>query len=362
MFNSPVGFSGVRTEFGLGGIIVFRQTLITMTSKIGLARGSRPTRPRTFLNRLAFGGFLVGTMLALLTLTPLQAAKNLGFKLDNATIPVAEILAGGPPRDGIPSIDRPKFVSVDRAKFLTDDDLIVSFTHAGETRAYPLRILVWHEIVNDRIGDLAINVSYCPLCGSAMVFDRTIDGRVLEFGVSGLLYQSDVLMYDRQTESLWSQLAMTAVSGPQVGRPLRLLPAQHMTWRAWKTEFPGGRVLSTDTGHDRDYRREPYEEYERTSRLIFPVKSNRQDLPAKAWVAGVVIDGVARAYPNDRLPDGVSIEDTIGVTPVRVRFDRASRRITISDADGAPVPFTPAYWFAWQAFNPNTTVWAEGPP
>jgi len=270
-------------------------------------------------------------------------------------------LHGGPPRDGIPSIDRPKFVSVARAKFLTDDDLIVSFTHAGETRAYPLRILVWHEIVNDRIGNLAINVSYCPLCGSAMVFDRTIDGRVLEFGVSGLLYQSDVLMYDRQTESLWSQLAMTAVSGPQVGRPLRLLPAQHMTWRAWKTEYPDGRVLSTETGHDRDYRRQPYEAYERTSRLMFPVKSNRQDLPAKAWVAGVVIDGVARAYPNDRLPDGVSIEDTVGVTPVRVRFDRASRRISIVDADGAPVPFTPAYWFAWQAFYPNTTVWADGP-
>jgi hypothetical protein len=299
-------------------------------------------------------------MMTVLALTPLHAAKKLGFNLDNARIPVAEIHEGGPPRDGIPSIDRPKFVTVARAKFLSDDDLIVSVTHAGETRAYPLRILVWHEIVNDRIGHLSINVSYCPLCGSAMVFDRSIEGRVLEFGVSGLLYQSDVLMYDRQTESLWSQLAMVAVSGPFAGRPLRLLPAQHMTWRAWKTEFPDGRVLSIDTGHNRDYKRQPYEEYERTPSLMFPVRTNRQDLPPKAWVAGVVIDGVARAYANDRLPDGVDIEDIIGTTAVRIRFDRASRRITISDAAGAPVPFTPAYWFAWQAFNPDTTVWAEG--
>lgn len=304
---------------------------------------------------------LILIVAALATIRPASAAsaaEKLGFKLNNATIPIADIRAGGPPRDGIPSIDRPKFIAAARVKYLVPDDMVVSFSHAGETRAYPLRILVWHEIVNDRFGDLAINVSYCPLCGTAMVFDRTIDGRTLEFGVSGLLYQSDVLMYDRQTESLWSQLEMAAVSGPQVGRKLRLLPAQHMTWRAWKKEHPNGLVLSTDTGHDRDYGRQPYADYEQSPRLIFPVNSNRTDLPTKAWVAGVVINGVARAYPHDRLPDGISIEDTVGGTPVRIRFDRASRRFAITDADGAPVPFTPAYWFAWQAFHPDTTVWS----
>lgn len=288
------------------------------------------------------------------------AAEKLGFKLDHATIPVADIRAGGPPRDGIPSIDRPKFVPAAQVRFLAADDMVVSFTHQGETRAYPLRILVWHEIANDRIGDLAINVSYCPLCGSAMVFDRTIDGRTLEFGVSGLLYQSDVLMYDRQTESLWSQLEMAAVSGPQVGRKLHLLPAQHLTWSAWKKEHPDGLVLSTDTGHDRDYSELPYGEYEKSSRLMFPVKSNRQDLPTKAWVAGVVVNGAARAYPRDQLPDGRVVEDTVGGTPLRVQYDRTSRRMTITDAAGTPVPHTPAYWFAWQAFHPDTTVWARG--
>jgi len=291
----------------------------------------------------------------------LQAVEKLGFKLDNATIPVADIRAGGPPRDGIPSIDRPKFVPTAQVRFLAPGDLVVSFTHQGETRAYPLRILVWHEIVNDRIGDLAINVSYCPLCGSAMVFDRTIDGRLLEFGVSGLLYQSDVLMYDRQTESLWSQLEMAAVSGPQVDRKLHLLTARHLTWSAWEKEHPDGLVLSTDTGHDRDYARLPYGDYEKSPRLMFPVKSDRRDLPTKAWIAGVVINGVARAYPRDQLPDGEVVEDAVGGTPLRIRYDRASREITITGVDGTRVPHTPAYWFAWQTFHPDTTVWSKAP-
>lgn len=295
------------------------------------------------------------------TLAPAPAAEKLGFNLDRATIPLAEIHAGGPPRDGIPSIDRPKFVAASRVKFLAADDMVISFTHGNEIRAYPLRILVWHEIVNDRIGDLAINVSYCPLCGSAMVFDRTQGGRVLEFGVSGLLYQSDVLMYDRQTESLWSQMEMAAVSGPQVGQKLRLLASQHMTWRAWKKEFPAGSVLSTDTGFDRDYDRQPYDGYERNPGTVFPVKITRTELPTKAWIAGVVMNGAARAYPHDRLPDGVEVEDTVGGSTLRVRYDRGSRRLTVIDAEGAAVPYVSAYWFAWQAFHPDTTLWTKTP-
>ncbi|MBI5771198.1 MAG: DUF3179 domain-containing protein [Verrucomicrobia bacterium] len=310
--------------------------------------------------RFLFRGLIVAATLVMASSSAVGAQK-LGFNLDRATIPVAEIHAGGPPRDGIPSIDRPKFVQIAKARFMRDGDLVVSFTHRGETRAYPLRILVWHEIVNDRIGDLAINVSYCPLCGSAMVFDRTLGGRTLEFGVSGLLYRSDVLMYDRQTESLWSQLEMAAVSGPQVGGKLALLPAQHLTWRAWKKLFPEGKVLSTDTGFDRDYDRTPYADYENSPRLMFPVNSSRRDLPSKAWVAGIVINGVARAYPHENLPDGKEVQDTLGGTSVRLRFDRANRHLVITDADGTPIPFTPAYWFAWQAFHPDTTVWSTAP-
>lgn len=309
--------------------------------------------------RARFGLVLLGTWL--LAAQSVQAVEKLGFNLDHATIPVAEIRAGGPPRDGIPSIDRPKLVPAAKVRFLAADDMVVSFTHHGETRAYPLRILVWHEIVNDRIGDLAINVSYCPLCGSAMVFDRSVDGRVLEFGVSGLLYQSDVLMYDRQTESLWSQLEMAAVSGPQVGHSLHMLPARHLTWSAWKQAHPEGLVLSTDTGHDIDYRNLPYKGYESSSRLMFPVRFNRQDLPTKAWIVGVVINGVARAYPREQLPDGRIVEDTVGGMPLRIHYDRDSHEVTITDANGTSVLHTPAYWFAWQAFHPDTTVWSKAP-
>jgi len=285
------------------------------------------------------------------------AAPAHGFSLDNATIPVREIRPGGPPRDGIPSIDRPRFIAPAQVKYLDEDDLVVSFTHEGETRAYPLRVLVWHEIVNDRIGDLAINVSYCPLCGTAMVFDRAIAGRSLEFGVSGLLYQSDVLMYDRQTESLWSQLAMESVSGPLVGQKLRLLPAEHLTWRAWRAKYPAGRVLSTDTGHNRDYAHFPYQDYARSPRLMFPVSGKRRDLPTKEKIVGVVINGHARAYPLGQLPDGHEVEDRIGDTNVRVRYDRVDQLFVITDSSGSKVPHIPAYWFAWQTFYPDTTIW-----
>ncbi len=178
---------------------------------------------------------------------PSRGAMN-GFEVSNAIIPTGEILSGGPGRDGIPSIDRPEFLPPGAASFMLPDDLVVSVSVGERTRAYPLRILVWHEIVNDELGGLAIAVTYCPLCGTAMVFNRQVGDRTLSFGVSGLLYQSDVLMYDRQTDSLWSQLAMKSVAGPLVNAALEWLPSEHLTWAAWQAKYPSGEVLSTQTG------------------------------------------------------------------------------------------------------------------
>ena len=149
------------------------------------------------------------------------SSKN-GFDVGNSSIPVAEILSGGPPRDGIPSIDDPHFITSDRADFLDPEDRVIGVSRNGEARAYPIAIMNWHEIVNDRIGDESIVVTYCPLCGTGMVF---LAPPGLEFGVSGLLYNSDVLLYDRQSESLWSQIMMQAVSGERLGEKLNLLPA-----------------------------------------------------------------------------------------------------------------------------------------
>ncbi len=143
-----------------------------------------------------------------------------GFKLSGLRIARDAIKSGGPPRDGIPSIDQPKFIAPEKADFMKDDDLVLSFTEGKTTRAYPLRVLVGHEIVNETIAGRPILVTYCPLCGTAMIFERKVKGEVRSFGVSGLLYQSDVLMYDRESESLWSQLKMESVSGPLSGTPL----------------------------------------------------------------------------------------------------------------------------------------------
>jgi len=287
--------------------------------------------------------------------------KN-GFDLSNATIPVDEILSGGPPRDGIPSIDNPKFVAQAKMEGLMEpQDRLISMSIGGTTRAYPLRILVWHEIVNDRFGDKPVAVTYCPLCGTGMVFSREVAGRTLEFGVSGLLYQSDVLMYDRQTESLWSQLKMEAVSGPMVGEKLEWLPAGHTTWQAWKAANPQARVLADETGFRRDYDRDPYAGYAGRPGTVFPVATYREELPRKAWVAGIRVDGTAKAYPRDALAREESFQDEVAGQNLELSYEPQSETLRIRNVNtGEAVPFVWSFWFAWQAFYPETRLWKSG--
>lgn len=286
----------------------------------------------------------------------LVTGPNNGFDLTHSTVPRAEVLSGGPPRDGIPAIDRPRFVAPTRVGFLRDDDVVISMTVSGVTRAYPLRILVWHEIVNDELGGKAVAVTFCPLCGTAMVFDRRVGERVLSFGVSGLLFQSDVLTYDRQTESLWSQLKMESVSGPMVRQPLKLLVSEHLTWAAWRERHPDGEVLSADTGFARDYSQTAYAGYEQTPETMFPVPRRRTELPNKAWVLGVVLDGRAIAFPVQQLPDGRTTRADIAGQTLEVTYRAAARHPEVTLA-GRPVPHVLAYWFAWQAFHPETKLW-----
>jgi len=276
-----------------------------------------------------------------------------GFKLTDLRIERDAIKSGGPPRDGIPSIDKPKYISPDKADFMKDDDIVLSYTHEGTTRAYPLRVLVWHEIVNETIAGKPILVTYCPLCGTAMIFDRKVAGKIRAFGVSGLLYQSDVLMYDREDESLWSQLKMEAVSGPLSGTKLEWLPSEHLKWKAWKEKYPKGEVLSTDTGHERNYLGEAYASYFGSPNVMFPVPKHRDELLDKAWVVGVIHDGKAVAFPLARL-EKVSEAKQDGVS---LKFDPSSRLATATDAKGNELPTVTVFWFAWQAFYPKTTLW-----
>ncbi len=281
-----------------------------------------------------------------------------GFNVSNAAIPTSEIFSGGPGRDGIPSIDKPKFIRPTTANFMLPDDLVVSVTVGDKTRAYPLRILVWHEIVNDDLAGLPIAVTYCPLCGTAMVFNRQVGNRTLSFGVSGLLHNSDVLMYDRQTDSLWSQLAMKAVSGSKVNTELEWLASEHLTWSAWKQKYPQGEVLSTQTGSQRNYSGSAYASYEQSPDTMFPVPTHRNELPKKDWVVGVIVDGLARAYPLKSLPPGQAVRDEINSAALEITFHPGSQLVEVRRVEsGEVLPSVKVYWFAWQAFYPETALW-----
>lgn len=298
---------------------------------------------------------LIFPLLVLLS-APLPARGRLnGFEVKEHSIPLKEIRNGGPGKDGIPAIYNPKFIPADQAEFLEPDDPVISVTHAGKTRAYPIRILNWHEVVNDAIGDLVFVVTYCPLCGTGMVFDRTIGEKPVEFGVSGLLYQSDVLLYDDRTESLWSQLEREAVAGRMTGTKLEWIPSQQTTWELWRERHPDGKVLSTDTGHRRNYNRSPYLGYERSERLMFPVPSHNRAFPNKTWIWGIEIEGEAKAYPEKTLPLNQPVADTVGGTELTLTRDKGG--VQAKDAEGNDVPIVRAFWFAWQAFHPETSIW-----
>lgn len=300
--------------------------------------------------------FLFSLLISSVLATSSAVAMN-GFDLSNATIPRSEILSGGPPRDGIPSLDTPKFVPSGNVTFLKDDDMVIGLERGSAARAYPLRILVWHEIVNDVIGGDPVAVTYCPLCGTSMVFDAQVGGRQRNFGVSGLLYQSDVLMYDRETQSLWSQLKMEAVSGPEVGKKLTLLPSEYLTWKAWRKNHPDGEVLSPDTGHKRDYGEDAYASYFATEQTMFPVPHTRRELANKTKVLGLVISDQAKAYPLDQLPDNEAVRDLLSGQSIEILWNRATKELLVKTPDGRPVPFVVGFWFAWQAFHPKTEIW-----
>jgi hypothetical protein len=289
--------------------------------------------------------------------------KN-GFNLFNSAFPASQILTGGPARDGIPSIDFPKFTSIEEAGFLKDNDVVVSVTFDNATRAYPFLILNWHEVVNDNIGETYFSVSYCPLCATAFVIDRKVNGRLLTFGVSGLLFSDNLLMYDRQTESLWQQFSLQSIAGPQVKSKLRWLFSEQMTFSAWREKYPEGMVLSTDTGFvninnfSSGYTFNPYSQYEGSPNPPRFSGDIRDDLPAKAIVFGIVIDGVAKAYPRESLASGVTFEDFVNGTAISLSFDEEADSIRAAETDtGSDINGVRSFWFAWQAFHPETEVW-----
>jgi hypothetical protein len=192
-----------------------------------------------------------------------------------------------------------------------------------------------------------------------VVYSGKIDDKIFTFGVSGRLYKSNVLIYDHQTESLWSQLKETAITGPMVGRKLKKISAERTTWKRWLKKHPQTKVLSTDTGYDRNYNIDPYEGYYRALKIMFPVGDVRTDLPAKEMVLGIEINGAAKAYPLSLLERKTGmLKDEIGENPVQIVLSKEGQVVNVLDHQARAIPVIFAYWFAWQAFHPDTAVYA----
>jgi len=299
---------------------------------------------------------------ALLAVAPLQARELNGFQLDDALVPPAEIQHGGPPRDGIPALNKPKFVTEGQADFLKPEDRVLGVVVDGIARAYPVAILNWHEIVNDRIGNTPVLVTFCPLCGTGMSFSPVIDGQTLTFGVSGLLYNSDVLLYDRQTESLWSQIIATGVNGPYKGRKLQTINTWNTTWQDWRARHPNTVVLSTETGFSRDYLRNPYAGYEESDRLLFDVRESAEDFHPKELVLALSDGGKSKAWPFSELRKAATtVKDTLNGKPVLISYDELSNSARAYDESGRELTALIAFWFAWHAFHPETEVFRAPP-
>jgi Protein of unknown function (DUF3179) len=249
-----------------------------------------------------------------------------GWKTDfgKHSVPLGEFQSGGPGRDGIPPIDDPKTVSQDEAdQFLGDREPILVVELGRAVRAYPIQILVWHEIVNDRLAGRQIAVTYCPLCNSSLVFDRHVAGRTLTFGTTGNLRNSDLVMWDRQTESWWQQITADAVVGKLTGTRLKALPSETLSWAAFKRRYPQGDVLSRDTGFERPYGSTPYEAYDQPNDQPFLFSGKPDDrLPPKERVAAVFAGGKVAVFPFSRLEKTPVRDAEVGGTPVVVFYEK----------------------------------------
>jgi hypothetical protein len=338
-----------------------------------------------------------------------------GWKTDFRyhVVPYKEVLSGGVPRDGIPPIDNPDFVSVDEASaWLEDQEPVVSVEIHGEAKAYPLQILTRHEIVNDVVGAVPVAVTFCPLCNSAIVFDRRLDGRLFDFGVSGFLSRSDLIMWDRQTQSWWQQLTGEAIVGELAGSQLILLASAIISWNDFRAAHPDGLVLSRDTGFNRVYGQNPYAGYDRADNPPFLFRGNpdRRLLP-KERVVALTINGVAAAFPYATLKQQRVVHYTVGEQDLVVFFKPGTRsaldkpviadstavgatgvfatsfegrKLTFHDdgeafvdsetgsvwtilgeaIDGSlkggrltPIVHADPFWFSWAAFKPDTLIY-----
>lgn len=242
-------------------------------------------------------------------------------------VPMSEIISGGPGKDGIPALDHPEFLKVsDEISWLDKTEPVIALIIDGKARAYPIQILIWHEIVNDSLAGTPVAVTFCPLCNASVVYDRRLDGRQLDFGTTGRLRYSDLVMYDRQTESWWQQFIGEGIVGEYTGKKLKKIPSRIMSWGDFRSSWPDGAVLSKDTGYSRKYGVNPYKGYDDINNSPFLLTSDPDPrLPPMERIAVVEINGHHKAYPYKLLSKTRVLHDQIGETPI-VLFARKNTR------------------------------------
>lgn len=233
---------------------------------------------------------------------------------NKSTVPLSEIISGGPPKDGIPALDDPQFISVAEAdKTYSDNEPVVVYQNNRDARAYPLQILIWHEIVNDTVGGKPVTITFCPLCNTSIVFDRTVAGQVTTFGTTGRLRFSDLVMYDRTTETWWQQATGEAIIGDLAGKQLTMLSSQVIAWSDFKTRFPDGKALSQNTGYARAYGANPYAAYDNPGSVPFLYRGPATPKPLNQtdYVVTLLIEKTAIAYPYRVLAQERVVNDSV---------------------------------------------------
>ncbi len=266
-------------------------------------------------------------LLILLSVGPVSAAADPRWQAEwprtdfnKRTVELGEIMSGGPGKDGIPALDRPKFIDPEAAaRWLDAREPVIVVERNGEARAYPLQILMFHEIVNDTIGSTPVAVTFCPLCNASIVFERRVDGRVLDFGTTGKLRKSDLVMYDRHTQSWWQQFTGKGIVGHYAGTALERLSSTIASFADFRHAHPRGKVLSRDTGYSRPYGRNPYRGYDRIGDRPFLFHDPLDPrLPAMERVLGITQGGRVRIYPLGALKSEPVINDDLAGEPVAV--------------------------------------------
>ena len=298
----------------------------------------------------------------------LPAFRTDGWKTNFClhNVDYTEIFSGGPPRDGIPPLDNPRFEVVSSADdWLEDLEPVIILELDGEVRAYPLQILTWHEIVNDQVGETPVAVTFCPLCNTALVFIRPeINGELLTFGTSGNLRYSDLVMWDRQTESWWQQFTGEAIVGDLTGTKLESLPTAIISWSDFKTNHPDGLVLSIQTGFQRSYGRNPYPGYDNVKSYPFAFVGDLDaELPAMARVVGINLEnGAGGAFSLDLLKENKVMNESLGDLPVVLfwKSGTASALDSGSIADGRDVGATGVFIAAVEDQKLTFTAYADG--